>query len=124
MASTEKLIPTARHEHTDIGERFIWVGAALMLGLLVACALLTRWLYPQSLSDATLTSPLPEYPAPRLQSDPAADMRAFHAQQLWQLDSTGWVDEGHGVVHIPIADAMRIVAHEGIPGWPAAGASP
>jgi hypothetical protein len=124
MASTEKLIPTARHEHTDIGERFIWVGAALMLGLLVACALLTRWLYPQSLSDATLTSPLPEYPAPRLQSDPAADMRAFHAQQMRQLDSTGWVDEGDGVVHIPIADAMRIVAHEGIPGWPAAGASP
>ena len=124
MASTEKLIPTARHEHTDIGERFIWVGAALMLGLLLVCALLTRWLYPQSLSDATLTSPLPEYPAPRLQSDPAADMRAFHVQQMRQLDSTGWVDEGDGVVHIPIADAMRIVAHEGIPGWPAAGASP
>jgi hypothetical protein len=124
MADTEKLIPAARHEHTDIGEGFVWAGAALMLGLLVVCALLTRWLYPQSLSDATITSPLPEYPAPRLQSDPGADMRAFHALEMRQLESTGWVDEGHGVVHIPIADAMRIVAHEGIPGWPAPGAPP
>ena len=124
MADTDKLIPTARHEHSDIGERSIWVAAALMLGLLFACALLTWWLYPQSLSDATLTLPLPVYPAPRLQSDPRADMRTFHAQQMQQLDSTGWVDEVHGVVHIPIADAMRIVGQEGIPGWPAPGAGP
>jgi hypothetical protein len=124
MANTEKLIPTARHEHTDIGEGFVWAGVALMVGLLAVCALLTWWLYPQSLSDATLTPPLPEYPAPRLQSDPAADMRAFHALEMRQLDSTGWVDETHEVVHIPIADAMRIVAHEGIPGWPVSGAPP
>ena len=123
MADAEKLIPTARHEHSDIGERFIWVAAASMLGLLVGCALLTRWLYPQSLS-AALTPPLPVYPAPRLQSDPPADMRAFHAQQMRQLDSTGWVDAAHGVIHIPIWDAMRIVEHEGIPGWPAPGAPP
>jgi hypothetical protein len=124
MADTEKLIPNARHEHTDIGEGFVWVAAALMLVLLVACALLTRWLYPQSLSDATLTPPLPMYPGPRLQSDPPADMRAFQAQQMRQLDGTGWVDAAHGVVHIPIGDAMRIVEHEGIPGWPAPGAPP
>jgi hypothetical protein len=63
--------------------------------------------------------PLPVYPAPRLQSDSAADMRAFHAQQMRQLESTGWADEAHGVVHIPIVDAMHIVGREGIPGWPA-----
>jgi hypothetical protein len=124
MADVEKLIPNARHEHADIGERFIWGAAALMLGLLVACALLARWLYPQSLSDTTLTLPLPVYPTPRLQSDPPADMRAFYMLEMRRLDSTGWVDQAHGVVHIPIADAMRIVTHEGIPGWPAPGAPP
>jgi hypothetical protein len=124
MADAEKLIPTARHEHSDIREKSIWVAAASMLGLLVACALLTWWLYPQSLSDATPTPPLPVYPAPRLQSDPPADMRAFHAREMQQLDSTGWVDEAHGLLHIPIADAMRIAAHEGIPGWPAPGPGP
>jgi hypothetical protein len=121
MADADKVIPNARHEHSDIGEKSIWVAAALMLGLLVACALLTRWLYPQSLSDTTLVAPLPLYPAPRLQSDPRADMRAFHALEMQQLDSAGWVDEAHGVVHIPIADAMRIVGQEGVPGWPGAG---
>jgi hypothetical protein len=124
MADVEKIIPNARHEHTDIAERFIWGAAALMFGLLVACALLARWLYPQSLSDTPLTLPLPVYPTPRLQSDPPADMRAFHALEMQQLDSTGWVDEAHGVVHIPIAVAMRIVGQEGIPGWPAPGAAP
>jgi hypothetical protein len=124
MLDTEKLIPSARHEHTDIEKRFVWAAAALMLGLLVASALLARWLYPQSLTDATLTPPLPVYPVPRLQSDPAADMRAFHAKELHELDSTGWVDRAHGVVHIPVEDAMRIVAREGIPGWPAPRAPP
>ena len=34
-------------------------------------------------------------------------------------NGTGWIDKAHGIVHIPIADAMRQVAQEGIPGWPA-----
>jgi hypothetical protein len=124
MADTQVLIPTARHEHGDIGAGFIWAATASMLGLLVACALLVLWLYPASLSDTALQQPLPEYPEPSLQADPAAAMRTFHAQQMQQLDSTGWVDRQHDVLHIPIADAMRIVAHDGIPGWPAVGAPP
>jgi hypothetical protein len=31
-------------------------------------------------------------------------------EQLEKLSSYGWVDQGTGVVHIPIEDAMRIVA--------------
>ena len=34
-------------------------------------------------------------------------------------NGTGWIDKAHGIAHIPIADAMRLVAQEGIPGWPA-----
>ena len=124
MADSEILIPNARHEHSDIGAGFIWVATVMMLGLLLACALLVLWLYPASLSDTALPQPLPLYPAPRLQADPAAAMRTFHAQQMQQLDGTGWIDRQRAVLHIPIADAMRIVAHEGIPGWPAPGAPP
>jgi hypothetical protein len=124
MVDTDILIPKARHEHSDIGAGFIWAATASMLGLLLACALLVLWLYPALLSDTGLQQPLPLYPAPRLQTDPGAAMRTFHAQQMQQLDSTGWTDSQREVLHIPIADAMRIVAHEGIPGWPAAGAPP
>jgi hypothetical protein len=35
------------------------------------------------------------------------------------LNSAGWVDKPHGIAHIPIEDAMREVAAQGIAGWPA-----
>jgi hypothetical protein len=67
-----------------------------------------------------VTSPLPDYPAPKLQSDPTTDLRLFTAQELSRLNSTGWADKSHGIVHIPIDDAMRRIAAHGIPDWPAA----
>ena len=118
------VIPNARHEHGDIEENFVWRAAALMLAVLVVCAVTVIWLYPRSLSDVTLKSPLPVYPAPRLQPDPPADMRAYREQQRQQLDGTGWVDRAQGVVHLPIEESMQRVAHDGIPGWPAPAPAP
>jgi hypothetical protein len=122
--NSEKVIPNARHEATDIGEGFIWGVVALMLGMLIGCALLVLRLYPQSRLDRTLQLPLPVYPAPRLQPSPQADMQKFYREELKRLNSTGWVDKAHGVVHIPITDAMRKVAQEGVSGWPTAPAQP
>jgi hypothetical protein len=78
------------------------------------------WLYPQSRLDRTLSLPLPVYPAPRLQPNPPEDLKKFRASELSILESTGWVDKTDGVIHIPIGEAMRLVAHEGVPGWPTA----
>lgn len=118
MADGERIIPAARREESDVGEGFIWGAFALLLGVLVATVLLVLWMFPQSLRDRTIGLPLPVYPAPRLQTSPRADMQRFYAQEMGRLNSTGWVDQAHGVVHIPIADAMRKVAQDGIPGWP------
>lgn len=118
MAEAEKVIPDARREESDVGEGFIWSAFALLLGSLVAILLLVLWLFPQSLLDQTIQEPLPTYPAPRLEPSPRADMQSFHAQEMQRLNGTGWVDKAHGIVHIPIADAMRKVADEGIKGWP------
>ena len=93
---------------------------AVCLGTLILCAGLVFALYPESISDVTLHLPLATYPSPRLQPSPPADMRAFHAQEMRRLNGTGWVDKAQGVVHIPIEEAMRKVAADGIPGWPAA----
>lgn len=120
MAESERAIPDARHEASDVGERFIWGALALLLFSLTAIGLFIWWLFPQSVPDRTLRPPLPVYPAPRLQPSPSADMRQFYAAEMQRLNSVGWVDKAHGIVHIPIADAMRKVAQEGIPGWPAA----
>jgi hypothetical protein len=114
----ETLIPAARHESSDIGERFIGGIIASSGALLLACGLLAFWLYPNSRLDTSLNLPLRQYPEPRLQPDPTADMRAFYAQEMRRLSSAGWMDASHHTGHIPIEQAMSDVAREGIAGWP------
>jgi hypothetical protein len=111
-------LSAAGHEPNDVGGNFIWAGAMLVLGMAVALALLVLWLFPTAITDRTLHLPLPLYPDPQLQPSAREDMAKFHSQEMQSLNSTGWVDKARGIVHIPIADAMRKVAKEGIPGWP------
>jgi hypothetical protein len=115
----EPALPPARHEQTDVTFRFLLCGAGVVLATLLLCTFGVMWLYPTSVQDRRLTSALPIYPAPRLQSDPSADLRHFTAQELSRLNSVGWVDKSHGIVHIPIDEAMRRVAAQGITDWPA-----
>jgi hypothetical protein len=91
--------------------------------MLLVCSLLVMWLYPRASLDRKLEQPLPLYPAPRLQSDPAADMTDFRNREIERLDSVGWSDRDKRIVHIPIALAMQKLVEEGIPAWPA-GAAP
>jgi hypothetical protein len=111
-------LPKAQHEPRDVGSRTIFLGLSGILATLLLLAGLAVWLYPRSLTDKTITRPLPDPAAPRLQQSPAADMRAFYAREIKELNSVGWVDRAHGIVHMPIDEAMRLVAKEGIPDWP------
>jgi hypothetical protein len=96
------------------------LAAALFGGLAVALVLsfvAIALIYPNSRhgpSDALrlLTA------KPRLEIDPATDLAAFRAQQQGELAHYGWVDRAHGVVRIPIDEAMRDVAKAGIKDWP------
>jgi hypothetical protein len=47
-------------------------------------------------------------------------MDAFLQKETEQLNSSGWIDRAHGIAHIPIGEAMRRIAAQGIPDWPAA----
>jgi hypothetical protein len=114
----EKTLPSARHEPTDVGASFISIGVPLVVGIAFALALLVFWIFPSALLQPIMRPPYPQFPAPRLQSNPRTDRAGFRKQKLHQLNSTGWIDKAHGIVHIPIADAMRKIAQEGIPGWP------
>ena len=55
-------------------------------------------------------------PEPRLEADPLALRRALKAREDAQLTSYGWVDRAAGVVHIPIDQAMALIAANGVPG--------
>jgi len=52
---------------------------------------------------------------PMLQEKPAPDLAAFRATEDAQLTGYGWVDQAQGRVHIPLEDAMRLLAERGLP---------
>lgn len=112
-------LPPARHEASDVAPSFIIAALASAFVLLILCAMLALWLFPNSSVDRRLTLPLPVFPSPRLQVDPRTDMQAFLQQETKLLNSSGWVDQAHGISHIPIDEAMRRIAAQGIPDWPA-----
>jgi hypothetical protein len=60
---------------------------------------------------------LKQFPEPRLQSDDATDMNRFLWQEGQLLEAKPWRDEG-GAIHIPVAEAMQIVAQKGLPARP------
>jgi hypothetical protein len=121
---SEKGLDPARHEPTDVGARFIWIGVTGLLASVIFLALVVLWLYPGATIDRTLPLPLPQYPNPQLQPNPRADMARFYREEMQWLNGTGWVDKAHGIAHIPIAEAIRKVAQENIPGWPGSAENP
>jgi hypothetical protein len=59
--------------------------------------------------------PALKFPPPRLQPDPAADLNKFRVREEEILNGYGWVDRANGKVHIPIEQAIDLVAQVGLP---------
>lgn len=57
-------------------------------------------------------------PEPRLQERPFEDVTRLRAAEQPFLDEYGWVDEKAGRVHIPVGEALKIVARRGLPARP------
>lgn len=107
---------------------------ALCLAGLTGLVLLSMsWLFTattarQARLDAPLApmaqtaSPLP--PEPRLQVKPAQDWRQLRAEEEAILQSYGWVDRSAGVVRLPIARAIELLAERGLPSRSASHSEP
>lgn len=117
---SEHTLSPARHETSDVGFKPMLIAGLLMLVAVGLIALFVAWLYPRSTYDKQLSQPLPKFAEPALQPNTALDMQHFYAAEMTALNGVGWVDEANGIVHIPIADAMRDVARTGIADWPTA----
>lgn len=116
--AADRALPAARHEPKDVGLRFMLGLLALIAGTLLLLMGIAYLIFPGEVRDRRFAEPFPSFPSPRLQTSPPADMRAFYAQEMRWLNGAGWQDRATGTVHIPIDQAMRAVAAEGIPGWP------
>jgi len=110
----------AQHEHTDIepsiATRFAaWLAVAMLISVGIVYG--TFWFFEgQELSAGRASQQFPlaagqvrEPQGPRLQTQPFKDIYLLRQAENEKLRSYGWVDQGAGVVHIPVEDAMRIL---------------
>lgn len=113
--------PEVDYERTDLSLTVIAIVALAILLLLIAAPLIMIGAFPLSRGDVDRHLAITP-PEPRLQTDPAADLAAYIRKERHLLDSYGWVDREHGVVHVPVETAMERLARTGIPGFPQASA--
>jgi hypothetical protein len=98
----------------DVNVRtIVWSGIALasavVLAVLGAFLLLHAWAMPPD-GDRLQGSTGVEAAGAQLQSAPQPELARYRAAKQERLESAGWVDEAGGIVHIPIADAMELLA--------------
>jgi hypothetical protein len=87
--------------------------------LLLVTPFILMWAFPNSLPDVSRKLTI-EPPPPRQQVAPPMDLARYLAEQKLKLDTYYWIDRDHGIVHIPIEEAMKRVAEHGIDGFPKA----
>jgi len=59
--------------------------------------------------------PQAKFPNPKLEEDELGQFKSILAAQEETLNSYGWVDQQAGVAHIPIDQAMKLLAQRGMP---------
>lgn len=111
--------PESGYETTDVAMRPVTIAGLFIVGLLLVSMVLMRGLLGtlgrEEAAASAKASPLVGYgpqtpPEPRLQTDPAGDIRTLRAAEQARLDRYGWVDQAAGTVHVPIERAMDLLA--------------
>ena len=64
------------------------------------------------------------FPQPRLETSEPTEIRDFRLKEEQQLHSYDWVDQSAGTLHIPIDQAMQLIAERGLPTTPKTGTVP
>jgi hypothetical protein len=64
------------------------------------------------------------FPQPRLEENERSELDGFRSGEEQWLNSYGWVDKNAGVAHIPIDQAMQLIAQQGLPTTPRVGTVP
>jgi hypothetical protein len=120
-----------RFEREDVNSRStLWFGIWILV-VMVVVAVLVKPFYDMLAEHETRTQPpaayalpteppAPDATTPRLQVEPVADLATLRAHEDRILDSYAWVDKEKGVARIPVEDAMRLVAEQGLPVFPPA----
>jgi hypothetical protein len=101
--------------HDIDARRITIVGASLLLVVVLAVLAVFALLRHEDMPPGEDRVGVPynlAMPSPALQSAPQIDLPRYRAEKQRILDGSGWVSGEHGVVRIPIATAMALLAHE------------
>jgi len=66
------------------------------------------------LSPIEAANPQQAPPGPLLQRDVVGDMKTMREEEDKELNQPAWIDRGQGVVRLPLADAIDVVAARGV----------
>jgi hypothetical protein len=97
-------------DEDGIHVRAIRRGALAIAGGIVFAVAGAWWLLHRLGPAVNTAQPPAAIPAPRLQPAPQDERAAYFAEKESRLGSTGWVDLGAGIAHIPLEEAMRLAA--------------
>jgi hypothetical protein len=111
--------PETSYESSDWNVAAIAIVMAMLL--LVAIAVMALYFGFRTAALDVQRSLTVAMPPPALQTDPQQDLAQLRAREEQLLNTYYWIDRDKGIVHIPIAEAMKRVATKGIDGFPQAG---
>jgi hypothetical protein len=110
--------PKTAYEPKDSPPSLLAGLMALVAGVTIAVGLILSGIYPGTLNERSEAPSRLLPPKPRLQVNEAETMHHFDVRIENRLKSYGWIDRRHGIVHIPIKEAMQRAAAAGFPDWP------
>jgi hypothetical protein len=122
MNPTQQTYPNHERKDADVVSLF-----AIVMILAVACAVIfigvAGLMHYFTLHEPAKTAGqanIPathsaEFPQPRLEVSPGADLKTLRAAEDADLDSYGWIDRNKGTVRIPIDRAMQLIIERGLP---------
>lgn len=118
----------------EIHLKGILVTGFVLMGVTVACLAAALYVFDYFVAQEESRDPVPTpivattpptaVPLPHLQERPRVDLQSFRQAEVETLEGWGWTDEAAGVAHIPIEQALDLVAESGLPSFPAAPEAP
>jgi type II secretory pathway pseudopilin PulG len=130
-------------EHEDLGVRpvFGFLISLAILGILIYYVIWGIFYFLDSFNRRTeqvrtplvqvesntrevRTEHIQRFPEPRLEENERGELDGFRYGEEEMLNSYGWVDEKTGIAHIPITQAIDLVAQRGLPTSPKTGIMP
>lgn len=125
----QQFTPEHVHERTDAKVKPLAIFLILMGITIIASAGFTVLLFEfftqraqsfdKPVSPLQIKNETPE--GVRLQVVPGLDLRLQNEAEGDRLNGYGWVDQGAGVVHIPIDKAIEVLVEKGVPARAAEG---